>query len=383
MVVQSPSLDKTSKLLQHAERLSLLPRNRGAAEAEATTAAEAKFITPLDPVIVTANGGRLPAVPVEEALKLNELKSEVDRTISGTSSPSGITGGENASLDTDLRSDKQHTSFSDSLDQISPQSQSPEASLHNAVPRPRTNPLFPPLPLYGPPSFLRHLQCYSFRISSFFLSLTFLGTIVVGSIVTLLPSLLRQTAMRLTFRNPDAQRIFHKEEEKRRKERKDAARAWKKLKGRQRNISKSADADDEEMIHDNKYEPTEGGKDPLICDVGYYARRVGLDVEEFKVQTEDGFIINLWHVYNPLEDTPAPPSRRSARGPETFALNLDRSGYADGHRGSFKRGKRKYPVLLIHGLLQSSGAYCCNDDDSLAFFLCKRYDPMFEPLKVH
>ena len=32
-----------------------------------------------------------------------------------------------------------------------------------------------------------------------------------------------------------------------------------------------------------------------------------------------------------------------------------------------------YPVLMIHGLLQSSGAYCTNDDDSLAFFLCKRY----------
>src|SRR5271155_3847729 len=26
---------------------------------------------------------------------------------------------------------------------------------------------------------------------------------------------------------------------------------------------------------------------------------------------------------------------------------------------------------LMHGLLQSAGAYCTNDDDSLAFFLCK------------
>jgi pimeloyl-ACP methyl ester carboxylesterase len=30
---------------------------------------------------------------------------------------------------------------------------------------------------------------------------------------------------------------------------------------------------------------------------------------------------------------------------------------------------------LMHGLLQSSGAYCVNDEDSLAFFLCKKgYD---------
>ncbi len=33
--------------------------------------------------------------------------------------------------------------------------------------------------------------------------------------------------------------------------------------------------------------------------------------------------------------------------------------------------KPKFPVLLMHGLLQSAGAYCVNDDDSLAFYLCK------------
>ena len=31
----------------------------------------------------------------------------------------------------------------------------------------------------------------------------------------------------------------------------------------------------------------------------------------------------------------------------------------------------KYPVLLLPGLMQSSGAYCVNDESSLAFFLCK------------
>jgi len=33
--------------------------------------------------------------------------------------------------------------------------------------------------------------------------------------------------------------------------------------------------------------------------------------------------------------------------------------------------KGKYPVLLWPGLMQSSGAFCVNDESSLAFFLCK------------
>jgi pimeloyl-ACP methyl ester carboxylesterase len=37
----------------------------------------------------------------------------------------------------------------------------------------------------------------------------------------------------------------------------------------------------------------------------------------------------------------------------------------------FSDGQKRYPVLLMHGLLQSAGAYCCNDDESLAFFLHK------------
>jgi hypothetical protein len=31
----------------------------------------------------------------------------------------------------------------------------------------------------------------------------------------------------------------------------------------------------------------------------------------------------------------------------------------------------KYPVLLLHGLLQAAGTFCVNDDSSLAFYLCK------------
>lgn len=101
----------------------------------------------------------------------------------------------------------------------------------------------------------------------------------------------------------------------------------------------------------------EGGRDKLIPDIGYYARRVGLDVEEYKVETEDGFIISLQRVFDP-EDPPAD------------AIVVE-DGYGNPIKWG-KKGRRKYPLLLMHGLLQSSGAFCVNDDDSLAFFLCKR-----------
>ncbi|EQB58028.1 sterol esterase [Colletotrichum gloeosporioides Cg-14] len=113
----------------------------------------------------------------------------------------------------------------------------------------------------------------------------------------------------------------------------------------------------------DEFVPTEGGPDPIVCDVGYYARRVGLDVEEFQVQTEDGFVIDLWHVYDPKEYTPLSEKERADRGPDVFTTS--RKKLKDPEQ------KKKFPVLLMHGLLQSSGAYCTNDEDSLAFYLCK------------
>lgn len=373
MASNSPDPNTTNRFMRHATRLSLLPPNSRNRESQATTAAEAKFVTPLDPVIKTVNGGRLPAVPVEEGLKLNELKGALKREISEKAASSDVAIEDDASFDVEPRSSKLPSTNSDLSVKLRRWSTEEQTSLHNAVPPPRTNPLFPPLPLYGPVSALQSLQCFTFRVSSFFLSLTFLGTIVLGSVFTSVPSLLRHVGMRLLFMDPCKERKFHDEEEKRRKERNNAARAWKKLNGRPRPVSRSGDGNDEENTQDNKYEPIEGGNDALVCDVGYYARRVGLDVEEFKVLTEDGFIIVLWHVYNPLEYTPAPASQHGPMGPKVFASNSDSSSTINGHlRAEVNEDKRKYPVLLMHGLLQSAGAYCTNDDDSLAFFLCKR-----------
>ena len=108
-----------------------------------------------------------------------------------------------------------------------------------------------------------------------------------------------------------------------------------------------------------------------MCDAGYYARRVGLDLEEYKVQTEDGYIIDLWHLYNPKEYTPASALHRKQHDAVVFPKTADNGSSGRTSDASQKSGKRKYPVLLVHGLLQSAGAYCANDDNSLAFFLAK------------
>ena len=363
---------------QQAERLSLLPHKKGDADTAATTAVEAKFITPLDPVIELANGGRLPAIPIEEASELNRLHDELEDFSSSDSA---------TTLD-QMRQERQkgnggsaeHGASEETLKGGSihgralRQSTRPGASLRTSIPASRTNPLFPPLPLYGPPSLLRNVQCMGLRFSSFFLSLAFLGVIVLGSVFTSIPLMFRHVGLRLTFRDPDARRPFHLEEKKRKKDRADAAKVWKRQRRRRDSSTKKLDENEEEASQVEEYEPTEGGKDPLICDVGYYARRVGLDVEEFKVQTEDGFIIALWHVYNPKEYRRVPDEQRDYKKPSTFLTPGVAGDTAYGaSKRQYNHGKRRYPVLMVHGLLQSAGAYCTNDDDSLAFFLCKRY----------
>ncbi|KAL2037127.1 hypothetical protein N7G274_010123 [Stereocaulon virgatum] len=342
---------------RQAEKLSLQAHDVDDDGTHDTTAVEARFITPMDPVIETANGGRLPAVPLNEALQLNKLRDEVNGVAAQPDSPGhepGKTGHEESLDGASLN------------DHASKQSENPEAALRTAIPHSRTHPLFPELPLYGPPSLMRDLQCLVFRCTSAVLSLAFLGVIVLGAAFTSIPLMFRHIGIRLMCRDPDARRPFYEEEKKRMKIRKDEQRAWKRQRRRGRRVSKVTHDNEEEGHSADEYEPMEGGRDPLVCDVRYYARRVGLDMEEYKVQTEDGYIIDLWHIYNPKEYTPAPDSHRKQRDPVVFPKSED--------KGSFMRTSnagRKYPVLLIHGLLQSAGAYCANDDDSLAFFLAK------------
>ena len=345
---------------QQAEKLSLQREDAPGAGSTNSTAIEARFITPQDPVIETADGGRLPAVPLKEALELNRLRDQLERRGPLEAGKSGEPG---------ISEHKETLDRTKVQDSASPQSTDSEATLRTAIPSSKTNPLFPELPLYGPPTLIRDLQCLSFRCSSAVLSLAFLAVIVLGSAFTSIPLMFRHVGMRLRLKDPDSRRPFYEEEKRRKRIKKEEARAWNRLR-RRRGSNPQISANGEEAASNGEtYVPTEGGKDPLICDVGYYARRVGLDVEEYKVLTEDGFMIDLWHVYNPREENKASASHRDHRAPVVSPKSFDEESIRP--TPLHPEGGRKYPILLLHGLLQSAGAYCANDDDSLAFFLCK------------
>jgi pimeloyl-ACP methyl ester carboxylesterase len=337
---------------QQAEKLSY---QKPSGESSDSVAIEARFVTPQDPVIITSDGNRLPGVPLEEAYKLNILREELHDDPTVVEIKDGYQTKERLAS-TREGAEKENVAQLPTKHNGSPMQRTAEGSLRRAMPPSHTNPLFPPLPLYGPATFFRDIQCAAFRVSSFFLSLAFLAVIVLGALFTSIPPSFRWVFYKLTFRNPDKKRPFYEEERRRLRMRAEAEVAWKRNKSHER-----IQADNEGTA--TEYIPTEGGKDPIICDVGYYARRVGLDVEEFKVQTEDGFIIDLWHVFDPKEHTKLDDMDRDQQGPEVFSRPVKPA--------KSRNGKPKFPVLLMHGLLQSAGAYCVNDDDSLAFFLCK------------
>ncbi|KAH7057442.1 Alpha/Beta hydrolase protein [Macrophomina phaseolina] len=341
-----------------AERLGQFTVEQEDDQTGSTQAIEARFITPQDPVIETANGGRLPAVPVDEAVKLNELKDVLDDRDPAESMPA----------ESRTREAKDGTIHGAAPNRASVSSQEADAPLREAIPVSKTNPLFPPLPVYGPPGLLRDLQCFAFRVSSAILSFAFLYVIMLGSLFTSIPLLFQYLWRIITFRDPNQYRPFYEEERRRKAARREAEKAWMKQKS-QDTATDARTPDSENFPGDNEeFVPTEGGPDPLVCDVGYYARRVGLDCETFEVQTEDGFIIELWHLYNPREYRPASTPRRAPHSPNIFHHDGKTNGTVDGY--PFDK-KKKYPVLMMHGLLQSSGAFCSNDDDSLAFFLAK------------
>jgi hypothetical protein len=357
---QVTSCSKSSaEYARQSAKLSLASANDASESTSCSTAVEVKFITPLDPVIQTADGNRLPAVPVDEAHKINTLKHQAENSLSDFGervveelpAPKRKNRGEQLAVGEHAEA-RVHSNERASMMGAA------------AIPPSRTHPLFPPLPLYGPPSLLRELQCQAFRITSFFLSTAFLAVIVLGSVFTSIPLMFKHIGLRLTFRNPDKRRPFYEEEIRRKAARREASQKWQRQ--RRRRGSQSAHAKEEDGSG-REYEPLEGGPDPLVCDVAHYARRVGLDAEEFNVQTEDGFILTLWHVYNPSEYTALPPEKRNYKSVDVFT-DTDIAGQV---RNQYSDGQRRYPVLLMHGLLQSAGAYCTNDDDSLAFFLCK------------
>lgn len=331
------------------------PDNKG-------VAVEAIFVAPQDAVIVTSDGNRLPAVPVTEAYKLNVLRDEAERHDGVKVHVREASGSRDTFKETEDSEGDRVLSFPSEEDEKKRNtSDSTDGNLKRSMPPSYTHPLFPPLPLYGPPSRWRDIQCLLFRFSSFFLSLAFLGVIVLGSLFTSIPPAFQHTWKRLDSKDPDADRPFHQEERRRKQLREKQLRLW-----RRRKSARHLDHDDSEDNDESDSDVKAVGPDPIVCDIGFYARRVGLDVEIHLVETEDGFVIELWHVYDPEEYTPLPEEERRHKGPDLF------TGKSRREPGQTKNNKKpKFPVLLMHGLLQSSGAYCVNDEDSLAFFLCK------------
>ncbi|KAI5857834.1 Alpha/Beta hydrolase protein [Tricharina praecox] len=269
---------------------------------------KALSVTHHDTVIETADGHRLPGVPLSEAKKLNALRSNV-------ASPAPSCSSE----------DKKAEEGGNTTIEMAPAF---------------TDPLFPPVPVYGPATPLRRLQCAVFRVTSGILSLSFLGVVVMGAIAESLPEFLLRRWKRVTLEDPDQGRLFRDIEMERKLE-------------RERN----------------------GQPDELKCDIAYYAQRVGLDAELLTVETEDGFLLDLWHVFDPQNLPYYPPEvqdgEKNEDEDEAKEHTRTRLPRETGKRPNGKSGGTRYPVLLIHGLLQSAGAYCVNDEDSLAFHLVR------------
>ncbi|KAK1921163.1 Alpha/Beta hydrolase protein [Papiliotrema laurentii] len=89
---------------------------------------------------------------------------------------------------------------------------------------------------------------------------------------------------------------------------------------------------------DERYWKKEGKK--ISKDPKDYAAQVGMDIEHQTVETDDGYYLKVHRVIDP---THKPKS--------------------DGRGG--------FPVLILHGLFQSSGSFVTSEDRSLAFWLAR------------
>ena len=107
-----------------------------------------------------------------------------------------------------------------------------------------------------------------------------------------------------------------------------------------RNIkSKSSDENKPNEFLGPVFPPLTKDESVLKFDLEYYVQLQGYKLEEHDITTQDGFMLKLHRITVPGEDEAV--------------------------------SKRRYPVLMLHGLLQCSAAYLTSGDHSLAFFLVK------------
>jgi Partial alpha/beta-hydrolase lipase region len=128
-------------------------------------------------------------------------------------------------------------------------------------------------PLFPLPSHYTFLSIQIYRLLSMFLSVGFLIFVMLCAMAKTVPSVVWVLWSWCRFKDPDRFRPFYQQE-----------------KGR-------------------KHIKT--GK--LKSDIGYYAQRVGLDCEEFKVETEDGFLLTIQHIIDPKSGSVDPKSNNFLR----------------------------------------------------------------------
>lgn len=121
---------------------------------------------------------------------------------------------------------------------------------------------------------------------------------------------------------------------------------------------------------DDRYWKKEGKK--VSKDPSDYASQVGMEIEHQTVETEDGYFLNcvFFHCSPATTDEsrlhkvidPHATPRPDGRGKLSIssARPRDHSPCSGG-----------FPVLVLHGLFQSSGSFVTSEDRSLAFWLAK------------
>lgn len=82
-------------------------------------------------------------------------------------------------------------------------------------------------------------------------------------------------------------------------------------------------------------------QEKVVKDAAYYARQCGFDIKDEEVETQDGYYLRMHRVINPR------------------------------HRPG-QDGKGGFPILILHGLFQSSGSFITSEERSLAFWLSER-----------
>ncbi|KAI7937917.1 hypothetical protein MJO28_014837 [Puccinia striiformis f. sp. tritici] len=92
-------------------------------------------------------------------------------------------------------------------------------------------------------------------------------------------------------------------------------------------------------------QPTKFKKEKVTKDFHYYAQQAGFEIIEQTVETLDGYFLQVWKIVK---------------------LGGDQE-----ERFTNKEGKGGYPVLIQHGLFQSSGSFITSEERSLAFWLAE------------